>query len=91
MQDLQERLHQLSTIQQHLQSSKLLASVWLGGLFHPEAFITATRQHTAHQTQASLEKLVLDLVPHSPASTTPHQGIQIDGGWRRRVGINLTF
>ncbi|WVN87983.1 uncharacterized protein L203_103180 [Cryptococcus depauperatus CBS 7841] len=35
--------------------------VWLGGLFQPEAYITATRQTVAHDRGWSLEQLVLGL------------------------------
>lgn len=35
--------------------------VWLGGLFFPEAFITATRQAVAHRKKWSLETLSLRL------------------------------
>jgi dynein heavy chain 1 len=35
--------------------------VWLGGLFFPEAFITATRQAVAHRKKWSLETLSLCL------------------------------
>ena len=35
--------------------------IWLGGLFQPEAYITATRQAIAHQKGWSLEQLVLGL------------------------------
>ena len=31
--------------------------IWLGGLFMPEAYITATRQLTAHQLHVSMESL----------------------------------
>lgn len=33
--------------------------VWLGGLFMPEAFITASRQYVAQANQWSLEELYL--------------------------------
>ena len=36
-------------------------SVWLGGLFNPEAFITATRQCVAQANSWSLEELCLDI------------------------------
>ena len=36
-------------------------SVWLGGLFNPEAFITATRQCVAQANSWSLEELHLDV------------------------------
>ena len=35
--------------------------VWLGGLFFPEAYITATRQAVAHRKKWSLETLCLRL------------------------------
>jgi len=35
--------------------------VWLGGLFFPEAYITATRQAVAHRKKWSLETLHLQL------------------------------
>lgn len=35
--------------------------VWLGGLFFPEAYITATRQAVAHRKKWSLETLNLAL------------------------------
>jgi len=35
--------------------------VWLGGLFYPEAYITATRQAVAHRKKWSLETLYLQL------------------------------
>lgn len=35
--------------------------VWLGGLFYPEAYITATRQAVAHRKKWSLETLHLRL------------------------------
>lgn len=35
--------------------------VWLGGLFFPEAYITATRQAVAHRKKWSLETLNLKL------------------------------
>lgn len=35
--------------------------VWLGGLFYPEAYITATRQAVAHRKKWSLETLHLQL------------------------------
>lgn len=34
---------------------------WLGGLFNPDAFVTATRQHVARALSCSLEELHLSL------------------------------
>ena len=36
-------------------------NVWLGGLFTPEAYITATRQFVAQANSWSLEELYLDV------------------------------
>ena len=36
-------------------------NVWLGGLFIPEAYITATRQFVAQANNWSLEELYLDV------------------------------
>ncbi len=35
--------------------------IWLGGLFTPEAYITATRQYVAQANSWSLEELYLDV------------------------------
>ncbi len=35
--------------------------IWLGGLFAPEAYITATRQYVAQANSWSLEELYLDV------------------------------
>ena len=59
VQDLSLRLQQLRKI---VNNGNLRQSgVWLGGLFYPEAYITATRQTTAHQKKWSLETLELCL------------------------------
>ena len=56
--DLNSRLAQLESIAADPTSRR---GVWLGGLFQPEAYITATRQAIAHQKGWSLEQLVLSL------------------------------
>lgn len=43
--------------------------VWLGGLFTPEAFITATRQYVAQANSWSLEELVLSIQVHENAKS----------------------
>lgn len=58
--DLARRLAQLdgiTTMQQSLSN----VEVWLGGLFFPEAYVTATRQAVAHRKRWSLETLCLRL------------------------------
>lgn len=53
------RLAQLDQIAQLDNLSDV--EVWLGGLFFPEAYITATRQAVAHRKRWSLETLRLEL------------------------------
>lgn len=57
--DFARRLHQLD----HVAGVDNLSNieVWLGGLFFPEAYITATRQAVAHRKKWSLETLNLRL------------------------------
>ena len=43
--------------------------VWLGGLFIPEAYVTATRQFVAQANNWSLEELHLDVQVHDNAKT----------------------
>jgi dynein heavy chain 1 len=63
--DFAERIKQLSSIstrfaEQGLSSLKSYV-VWLGGLFTPEAYITATRQFVAQSNSWSLEELTLQI------------------------------
>ena len=68
--DLAERMKQLrniskisnSTGARELKSMK----VWLGGLFMPEAFVTASRQYVAQANQWSLEELYLKVTVADP-------------------------
>ena len=53
------RLTQLDTIASLDNLSNV--EVWLGGLFFPEAYVTATRQAVAHRKRWSLETLHLRL------------------------------
>lgn len=57
--DLARRLSQLAQIATLDNLSNV--EVWLGGLFFPEAYITATRQAVAHRKKWSLETLRLRL------------------------------
>ena len=57
--NLSRRLGQLSRIQQSKSFHEV--EVWLGGLFFPEAYITATRQAVSHRKNWSLETLRLQL------------------------------
>ena len=57
--DLARRLSQLEGIASMDNLGNV--EVWLGGLFYPEAYITATRQAVAHRKQWSLETLSMKL------------------------------
>lgn len=63
--DFSLRVKQLQAIVQTTQQggTKELKNfnVWLGGLFIPEAYITATRQYVAQANSWSLEELYLDV------------------------------
>ncbi|KAK2160261.1 hypothetical protein LSH36_137g05039 [Paralvinella palmiformis] len=63
--DFSERIKQLQKISKSSQSVGSSAlknlNVWLGGLFIPEAYITATRQFVAQANSWSLEELHLQL------------------------------
>jgi dynein heavy chain 1, cytosolic len=57
--NFQRRLAQLDSIGQMDNLNDV--EVWLGGLFFPEAYVTATRQAVAHKKKWSLETLSLRL------------------------------
>jgi len=61
--DLAERMKQLKNVSKVTNTSGARelknTKVWLGGLFMPEAFITASRQYVAQANQWSLEELYL--------------------------------
>ena len=57
--DFARRLAQLDSLAEVDNLTNI--EVWLGGLFFPEAYITATRQAVAHRKKWSLETLYLRL------------------------------
>ena len=57
--DFARRLDQLDSLAEVDNLANI--EVWLGGLFFPEAYITATRQAVAHRKKWSLETLHLRL------------------------------
>ncbi|KAJ5078911.1 intein-containing cytoplasmic dynein 1 heavy chain 1 precursor [Anaeramoeba ignava] len=57
--DFSKRIKQLQKI--ILSKNYCLDGIWLGGLFSPEAFITATRQSAAQSNMWSLETLKLEI------------------------------
>lgn len=74
IQDLADRMKQLQTVSKLTNTSgaKELKNlkVWLGGLFIPEAYVTATRQFVAQANQWSLEELYLNItIADSPGAS----------------------
>uniref|UniRef100_A0A0X3P013 Dynein heavy chain, cytoplasmic n=1 Tax=Schistocephalus solidus TaxID=70667 RepID=A0A0X3P013_SCHSO len=75
--DFVARVRQLMEISQAVASGGTLAlrglKIWLGGLFMPEAYITATRQAVAQSHSWALEELFLsvELVPGKKDIPTP--------------------
>ena len=63
--DFAERVKQMSNISKQFSEQGLISLknyvVWLGGLFTPEAYITATRQFVAQTNSWSLEELILEI------------------------------
>ncbi|VDP72907.1 unnamed protein product [Echinostoma caproni] len=78
--DFAMRIKQLITVSQAAGSGGIAAlqdiQVWLGGLFMPEAYITATRQFVAQSNGWALEELYLDvqLVQVSPGKKVASPG-----------------
>lgn len=57
-------------------------TVWLGGLFNPEAYITATRQCVAQANSWSLEELMLEVsVADVEGQVTSGGGFNVKGKW----------
>ncbi|EIW66046.1 hypothetical protein TREMEDRAFT_35527 [Tremella mesenterica DSM 1558] len=79
--DLRARLQQLQNIAIGVQKG----GVWLGGLFQPEAYITATRQTVAHAQGWSLEQLVmrLEVEVEGGENSFAVEGLKLEGaGWK---------
>ena len=69
---------------------------WLGGLFSPESWITASRQHTAQATQVPLDELVLTVSMTGAGSVKKGSGVefkvkglQIEGAAWEPAGLAL--
>jgi len=77
--DFSSRLAQLERVSQLASFSGL--SVWLGGLFYPEAYITATRQAVAHRMSWSLETLALRIDLEQPSDPIAFgvEGLVLEG------------
>ncbi|KAB7502822.1 Dynein heavy chain, cytoplasmic [Armadillidium nasatum] len=76
--DFAQRVRQLQDISkqvaQHGAGELKNHSVWLGGLFNPEAYITATRQCVAQANSWSLEELALEVSVSDSEDQIPASG-----------------
>ncbi|KAJ3331033.1 hypothetical protein HDU76_004259 [Blyttiomyces sp. JEL0837] len=89
--DFAKRLEQLTEVAQAPSYENL--HIWLGGLFIPEAYITATRQAVAQKNQWSLEelRLVVGIDPSLKADSFGLKGLQLEGGeWKHQTGLELS-
>lgn len=61
LQDFNNRIKQLNVLSNKKLNELLSTPIWLGGLFYPEAYLTATRQTIAQSHNYSLEDLTLKI------------------------------
>jgi dynein heavy chain 1 len=87
--DFSNRIKQL----EHLHKSDLRTTeLWLGGLFFPEAFLTASRQSTAFSMKLSLEELqlVVDIGASRSDNSFIVKGLYMEGAkWNMSDGGQL--
>ncbi|KAJ3101821.1 hypothetical protein HDU97_001047 [Phlyctochytrium planicorne] len=88
--DLKARLDQLSEIckSQNFRD----ATVWLGGLFLPEAFTTATRQDVSQRNGWSLEELSLriHISDNAPENSFAVTGLRLTGAEWKDGGVKMS-
>ncbi|KAI7858782.1 dynein heavy chain [Circinella umbellata] len=80
MADLKSRLEQVESIAHETSYGDI--EVWTGGLFSPEAYITATRQAIAQRNKWSLEELILEVDIGSQKQEQGYyvRGLRMEGG-----------
>jgi dynein heavy chain 1 len=93
--DFGERLKQLQDIRKTKDFGR--SSIWLGGLFSAEAYITATRQAAAQANAWSLENLeIVAEIVDDPKSVTASEssfiarGLTLDGAAWKNNQLTLT-
>ncbi|KAJ3176317.1 hypothetical protein HDU87_005359 [Geranomyces variabilis] len=90
------RLSQLATLAKTSAYDQM--PIWIGGLFIPEAFITATRQTVAHIRKCSLEEIHLELavIDSSDGAAVSGEefiitGLRLEGAvWEHGSGLVLS-
>lgn len=82
MRDFVERVKQLDRLSKS--ENLRIEEVWLGGMFFPEAYITATRQLIAQTNGWSLEQLTMHVtsVGEDPKSNTVQSNFTLTGKHR---------
>ncbi|ORY38141.1 dynein heavy chain [Rhizoclosmatium globosum] len=90
IQDLASRLAQLTQIAQTEPSQLRSTPVWLGGLFVPHGYVTATMQEVAHRENWSLDELKLAVVVGEDANGFALTGVRIEGGEFKNGVLNLS-
>ena len=75
--DFVDRIAQLDRLSKS--SAAGPAAVWLGGLFRPSGWITASRQEAAHQQGVSLEALHLELDIANSSADEVGNGYRVEG------------
>jgi dynein heavy chain 1 len=92
--DFAERINQMAEIVKQFSESGLGSLknyvVWLGGLFTPEAYITATRQFVAQTNSWSLEELVLEISVYENAKNVKLDGCSFGLTGLKLQGANCT-
>ncbi|KAF7729943.1 hypothetical protein EC973_003356 [Apophysomyces ossiformis] len=88
--DLKNRLEQVESFSQEQAFDDI--EVWMGGLFIPEAYVTATRQATAQKHKWSLEELVLDVNIGNGKEGEGYfvRGLRMEGGQWTNDEVRLT-
>ena len=97
--DFSLRIKQLQEVAQHMSAGKALDAfhVWIGGLFVPEAFITATRQAVAQRNSWPLEALSLALDVRASGTDLPEDvgnsffvtGLRVEGAVCKNRAVHL--
>lgn len=80
--DLAKRLAHLEDLSQPgAKTGDDASPYWLGGLFNPDAFVTASRQHVARALSCSLDELGLSLV----VDADEKKSAGVEGNRRRKL------
>jgi dynein heavy chain 1 len=98
IQDFALRIMQLTGLKEKSpdQVLEVEEGIWLGGLFSPEAFVTAVRQHAAAKLNCSLDKLQLyastnvSFEQSSTSASFAVKGLQLEGATWSEEGFKAS-